>query len=147
MITPVLAGLEKNVLQSPHPQTTTARMGSVAPIPKSRFFKMRLGMCPQLRRAIGDYEEMRMFEFDVRKNAKKRSRLVISYLLSVIGYWGGSKQRERSVGVGADSYPAIAAVCQANGPETEISVQPVTSGIKSSGTSNAAVAISRIDES
>jgi hypothetical protein len=37
MITPVRAGLEKNVVQSPQPQMTSARNGSVPPIPKARF--------------------------------------------------------------------------------------------------------------
>jgi hypothetical protein len=37
MITPVRAGLEKKVVQSPQPQIVSARSGSVPPIPKARF--------------------------------------------------------------------------------------------------------------
>src|SRR4026207_1277663 len=41
MITPVRAAWEKNVVQSPHPQITSAKSGSVPPIPNARFLMVR----------------------------------------------------------------------------------------------------------
>ena len=39
MMRPTRAGLEKKVVQSPQPQMTSVRNGSVPPIPKARFLK------------------------------------------------------------------------------------------------------------
>ena len=61
MITPVRAGLEKNVVQSPHPQMTSARSGSVPAIPNARFLMVRQGNSMEHGAWSGEQkEEMRI---------------------------------------------------------------------------------------
>src|SRR2546423_5270899 len=64
MITPVRDGWEKNVVQSPEPQITSARSGSVPPIPNARFLMVCFtGKCMEHR--VGSEESMKVAAMSV----------------------------------------------------------------------------------